>query len=141
MPNSLIGCSNNNYASREKCKKCGQTKDEAAMPAISVPGISLANYSHYFARLRGVYGSHINFALSDNPAVQSLAPISTWLFRENDNFGMQSAPSSSFTQNGRNYSFSSNERPFLLVPKGWRNGDWLCDCGFHNYSSRLEVSP
>ncbi|KAJ0098037.1 hypothetical protein Patl1_29081 [Pistacia atlantica] len=21
------------------------------------------------------------------------------------------------------------------IMKGWRNGDWICNCGFHNYSS------
>ncbi|KAA8547476.1 hypothetical protein F0562_003660 [Nyssa sinensis] len=25
-----------------------------------------------------------------------------------------------------------------MVPNGWRNGDWICNCGFHNYSSRAQ---
>ncbi|XP_006846750.3 uncharacterized protein LOC18436532 [Amborella trichopoda] len=25
-----------------------------------------------------------------------------------------------------------------MFPKGWRNGDWMCSCGFHNYSSRAQ---
>ncbi|XP_010526796.1 PREDICTED: calpain-15 [Tarenaya hassleriana] len=32
----------------------------------------------------------------------------------------------------------SNTASQALVPKGWRNGDWFCRCGFHNYSSRLQ---
>jgi len=33
---------------------------------------------------------------------------------------------------------NGNPNQFLGVPKDWRNGDWLCSCGFHNYSSRTQ---
>lgn len=73
-----IGCTNNNYASREKCKKCGQPKEVAA---------SLQSHLSYFDQLG------------------SLLPF-------------------------------SNQASAL---KEWRSGDWICTCGFHNYSSRIQV--
>ena len=80
-----IGCTNNNYASREKCKKCGQPKEVAA---------SLQSHLSYFA-------------LGPDPVDQlgSLLPF-------------------------------SNQ---ALALKEWRSGDWICTCGFHNYSSRIQV--
>ncbi|XP_009418703.2 uncharacterized protein LOC103998833 isoform X1 [Musa acuminata AAA Group] len=133
------GCSNNNYASREECKKCGQTKDEAAMPALAMPGSSLLTNAHYTGMLQGLYGSQMNSALSGNPAIQSLLPSSSWSSWENNKFGMQSALNYSFTQNSRGqYLFSGNPSELLPAPKDWRYGDWICNCGFHNYSSRTE---
>ncbi|MFS8022113.1 putative alcohol dehydrogenase [Helianthus anomalus] len=32
----------------------------------------------------------------------------------------------------------ANQVNQAIVPKGWHNGDWICTCGFHNYSSRSE---
>ncbi|CAL9750551.1 unnamed protein product [Musa acuminata subsp. burmannicoides] len=127
------GCSNNNYASREQCKKCGQSKDEAAMPAISMPAASLLTYAHYFATLQGLYGSQMNSALSGSPPIQSLLPNLSWPLGENSKYGLQSALSCPLTQYSR-----SNTSQLLPAPRGWRNGDWMCDCGFHNYSSRSE---
>ncbi|WOK92887.1 nuclear pore complex protein [Canna indica] len=133
------GCSNNNYASREKCKKCGQSKEEAAMPAIAMPGPTLPAYAHYFAMLQGLYGSPMNSALNGDPAIQSLLPSSSWSFGGKSKHGMEMALSYPLSQNIRgDYSFTSNTNQILPAPKGWRNGDWICDCGYHNYSSRSE---
>ncbi|XP_035818780.1 uncharacterized protein [Zea mays] len=33
---------------------------------------------------------------------------------------------------------NGNPNQFLGVPKDWRNGDWFCSCGSHNYSSRTQ---
>lgn len=78
-----IGCTNNNYASREKCKKCGQPKEVAALSALAIPGA--ASHLSYFTTTRG-----------PDPANQASAV------------------------------------------KEWRSGDWICTCGFHNYSSRIQ---
>lgn len=85
-----IGCTNNNYASREKCKKCGQPKEVAALSAAA----SLQSHLSYFAR-------------GPDPVDQlgSLLPF-------------------------------SNQASAV---KEWRSGDWICACGFHNYSSRIQV--
>lgn len=80
-----IGCTNNNYASREKCKKCGQPKEVAALSALAIPGA--ASHLSYFTTTRG-----------PDPANQASAV------------------------------------------KEWRSGDWICTCGFHNYSSRIQVA-
>ncbi|TMW85253.1 hypothetical protein EJD97_023436, partial [Solanum chilense] len=96
-----LGCTNNNYASREKCKKCGQPKEVAAMPAIAIPGASLPSHPNYFA---GQYQSQ--------PA---------------DRYRLLQTPG---------VPYASQTSQLLPVPNGWRNGDWLCSCGFHNYSSR-----
>ncbi|KAM7251208.1 hypothetical protein ACFE04_023091 [Oxalis oulophora] len=119
------GCTNNNYASREKCKKCGQPKEVAAMPAIAIPGA----YSHYFARAHqggGVGGQGqlvmqppIPWVVGGGPA-GIIQPTPTWPLVGNHGAAVP-------------YPSTADQ-----VPKGWRNGDWICDCGFHNYSSRAQ---
>ena len=117
--NGSIGCTNNNYASREKCKKCGQPKEVAALPAIAMPGASLPTHQHYFARAQAVPEQNMNIGLLSNgvqPADKyGIQQISAWPLDGNNSSGLPS------------------------VPKGWRNGDWICNCGFHNYSSRAQV--
>lgn len=108
------GCTNNNYASREKCKKCGQPKEVAAMPAIAMHG---PTHPHYFARPHG-------------GAIQPL--------RSNWPLGVQQPsawPLGGTHNNGVPYANQANQP---MVPNGWRSGDWLCNCGFHNYSSRAQ---
>lgn len=139
--NGTIGCTNNNYASREKCKKCGQPKEVAAMPAIAMTGASFPTYSHYFSRAPGGPEQKMNIGLMGNGApLQSLPLNSNWPVAGTDKYGVQSV---SIWPPGGNYSSelpydnSTNSNPY--VPKGWRNGDWICNCGFHNYSSRSQV--
>ncbi|XP_077219549.1 zinc finger (Ran-binding) family protein isoform X2 [Tasmannia lanceolata] len=129
------GCSNNNYASREKCKKCGQPKEVAAMPAIAMPGASLSTYGHYFARAQGGPGFKMNIGTPGN----SLPANSNWSFGGADRFGLHSSSGWPFVgSNGGGFPYPNNANQLLMVPKGWRNGDWLCNCGFHNYSSRAQ---
>jgi hypothetical protein len=139
--NGSIGCTNNNYASREKCKKCGQPKEVAAMPAIAMPGASLPTYSHYFARAQGVPEPNMNIGLMGNGAPQQTHPLSSnWSVGGSDKYGLQPAsawPLGGNHNSGLPYPDPSNQ--ILTVPKGWRNGDWICTCGFHNYSSRAQV--
>ncbi|KAM7524081.1 hypothetical protein LguiA_013983 [Lonicera macranthoides] len=133
------GCTNNNYASREKCKKCGQPKEVAAMPAIAMPGASLQTYPHYFARAQGGQDQHTNLGLLGNLALQHSLPLtSNWSLTGVDKYGVQQAstwPLGGTLNNGVPYGNQANQ---LMVPKGWRNGDWICNCGFHNYSSRAQ---
>lgn len=136
-----IGCTNNNYASREKCKKCGQPKEVAAMPAIAMTGASFPTYSHYFSRAPGVPEQKMNIGLLGNGAPsQSLHLNSNWPVPGADKYGVQ--PLSIWLPGGNygtvhHHENSTNQN--LSVPKGWRNGDWICNCGFHNYSSRSQV--
>lgn len=133
-----IGCSNNNYASREVCKKCGQSKEEAAMPAIAISGAHLPTYDHYFARMHGPLGMKMNYGISGNSPLQHLIPPNpSWSFGGPDKYGFQSWPLAGSSSNAFSYPGNANQLPD--VPKGWRDGDWLCNCGFHNYSSRSEV--
>ncbi|XP_026663075.2 uncharacterized protein LOC103714055 isoform X2 [Phoenix dactylifera] len=133
------GCSNNNYASREKCKKCGQSKEEGALPAIAMPGVTLPTYAQYFAMIHGPPGSKMNFGITSNPAIHPLPPSSDWSYREPDRYRLQSASSWSLSGNsGSEYSDASNRNQLPVVPNGWRSGDWICNCGFHNYSSRTQ---
>lgn len=92
-----IGCTNNNYASREKCKKCGQSKEVAALSALAIPGASLQAHLNYFTSVPEPIGQAGSLLAFSNPA---------------------------------------NQAPVL---KEWRSGDWICRCGFHNYSSRIQV--
>lgn len=133
------GCTNNNYASREKCKKCGQPKEIAAMPAIAMPGASVPTYSHYFDRAPGGLEQRMNIGIGSNGAVQQLPLSSIWSLGGNEKFGVNSAASWPFAGNhssGVPYENPSNQAPPVM--KEWRNGDWICNCGFHNYSSRAQ---
>ncbi|XP_068646666.1 ranBP2-type zinc finger protein At1g67325-like isoform X1 [Aristolochia californica] len=122
------GCSNNNYASREKCKKCGQPKEVAAMPAIAMPGASLPTYAHYFARAQGAPGLKLLTATNPN-----------WPFGGAEKYGFHPASGWPFLGNsGGAFPYATGAGQLLMVPKGWRSGDWLCGCGFHNYSSRAQ---
>ena len=139
--NGTIGCTNNNYASREKCKKCGQTKELAAMPAIAMTGASFPAYSNYFSRAPGGPEQKMNIGLIGNGApLQSLHLNSSWPITGSDKYGVQPVP---IWLLGGNYSSGlpceNSTSQNLSIPKGWRNGDWICNCGFHNYSSRSQV--
>lgn len=71
---------------------------------------------------------------------QSMSLTSNWNLNGTDRYGVQSAstwPLGGPLNNGIPYSNQVNQ---LMVPKGWRNGDWICNCGLHNYSSRAQVS-
>nr|XP_009764394.1 PREDICTED: LOW QUALITY PROTEIN: uncharacterized protein LOC104216117 [Nicotiana sylvestris] len=141
------GCTNNNYASREKCKKCGQPKEVAAMPAIAIPGASLPTHPNYFARAQGIE-QKLNIGLLGNGALQQQLPLSSnWSLGEAGNYESQHADryrllqASTWTSVGNStpgVPYRSQAHQLLPVPNGWRNGDWLCSCGFHNYSSRAQ---
>ncbi|MBA0599466.1 hypothetical protein Gorai_005686, partial [Gossypium raimondii] len=138
--NGSIACTNNNYASREKCKKCGQPKEIAAMPAIAMPGASLPTYSHYFARALGALEQKMNVGFVGSGAPQQFLPLSSnWSVGGADNCGLQSAPTWPVAGNQSPGAYANPGNQPLSVPKGWRNGDWICNCGFHNYSSRSQV--
>ena len=134
----VIGCSNNNYASREMCKKCGQSKEEAAMPAIAISGGNLPTHANYFARVQGLLGLKMNYGIMGNSVLQqSLSTNSNWSFGGTEKYGLQSwalAGSSSGT-----FSYPGIRNQLPEVPNSWRDGDWICSCGFHNYSSRSQV--
>eukprot|EP01018_Ginkgo_biloba_P016742 Gb_05871 [translate_table: standard] len=114
------GCSNNNYASREKCKKCGEPKEVAAMPATALPGASYQTPGHYFPRHSVGVGLGMNMGLPMPLPHQPLPLSSSWPFSGGDTNGLPSS-----VPNGS-----------LLNSKSWRAGDWICVCGYHNYSSR-----
>ncbi|XP_056176493.1 RNA-binding protein involved in heterochromatin assembly dri1 isoform X1 [Syzygium oleosum] len=136
------GCTNNNYASREKCKKCGQPKEVAAMPAVAMPGASLPTYSNYFARSRGGLEQNMNLGLGlmgSDAFKQSLPLNSSWSFGEAGNYEIQASVwSLGANSNNPGHPFANPISQYPSVPKGWRNGDWICHCGFHNYSSRSQ---
>ncbi|EYU20511.1 hypothetical protein MIMGU_mgv1a009717mg [Erythranthe guttata] len=118
------GCTNNNYASREKCKKCGQPKQQllASMPAG-------ASHPTYFARAHGGGGG-----------IDQILPLSSnWpIGGSSGQYGFQ--PSSNWPLPPTAISYANQINQLPPVPNGneWRSGDWICSCGFHNYSSRLQ---
>lgn len=111
------------------------------MPAIAIHGASLPTYSHYFARAPGGPEQKVNIGLAGNGALQQQLPLnSSWSAGGTDNYGVQSSstwPLGGNQISGLPYVNPINQPP--PVPKGWRNGDWICNCGFHNYSSRAQV--
>lgn len=80
------------------------------MAAIAMPGVFVGGQGGLQPRM-GLLGS--------STFQQSLPPSSAW-------------PLGAFAPNTNNLVQLSS------VPKDWRNGDWICNCGFHNYSSRAQ---
>ncbi|KAK2408908.1 hypothetical protein P8452_70570 [Trifolium repens] len=134
------GCTNNNYASREKCKKCGQPKEVAAMPALAMTGASFPAYPHYFSRAPGGPDQRLNIGLIGNGVPpQSLNLNYNWPVTGAGKFGVHPVsiwPPGANYSSGHLYENSISQNP--STPNGWRNGDWVCNCGFHNYSSRSQ---
>ncbi|KAL6653196.1 hypothetical protein ACP70R_012121 [Stipagrostis hirtigluma subsp. patula] len=116
----------------KNCKKCGLPKEEAAMPALQMAGMAMPAYANYIARMQSLAASgfKMNFGMAGNSALQQqLLANTNWPYGLAGRYGMQAS----------GWPFgSSNMNQFPGVPKDWRNGDWLCSCGFHNYSSRTE---
>ncbi|XP_042030651.1 uncharacterized RNA-binding protein C17H9.04c-like [Salvia splendens] len=139
------GCTNNNYASREKCKKCGQPKELAAMPAVAIPGASVPTHPTYFARARGGMEQMVNVG-SIHPSISlnsdwSVGGANQYGNQPSDLYGLLSVsnwPLRGDSISGLSYSSQANLLPPAPNGNGWRSGDWMCTCGFHNYSSRLQ---
>lgn len=111
------------------------------MPAVALPGgASLPTYSHYFARPQGgVLDLKMNVGMMGNGAPQQPLPLN-WSIPGADKYGVHPASTWSLVGNqnaGLLYANPPNQ--LLSAPNGWRSGDWLCGCGFHNYSSRTQV--
>lgn len=104
------------------------------MPAIAMPGASLPTYSHYFARFQGLLGQKVGVGPMGSGGLLEHR-LNSWSVGEYDNYGAQLA---SAWQSG--FQFPNPTNQLTPVLKGWRNGDWICRCGFHNYSSRVQVS-
>lgn len=110
------------------------------MSAIAMPGVSLPTYPRHFARAQGGLDPNMNIGLIGNSASfqQPLHLNRNWHVGGADKHGLQ--PIFSWPMGGPSglpYANLSNQS--LTMSKGWRNGDWLCNCGFHNYSSRAQV--
>ncbi|MCL7033194.1 hypothetical protein MKW94_019655 [Papaver nudicaule] len=109
------------------------------MPAIAMPGSSLPTYAHQFARAQGELALKMNFGLTSNSALQQALPFSpNWLLGGVGKYGLQTASAWPFVGSSNAGSSFVNTANQLVIPKGWRSGDWVCDCGFHNYSSRAQ---
>ncbi|OMO57059.1 Zinc finger, RanBP2-type [Corchorus capsularis] len=110
------------------------------MPAIAMPGASFPTYSHYFARPPGAMEQKVNVGLVGSAPPQQPLPLSSnWSVGRSVNYGLQSPSTWPLAGNqtaGVPYVNPGN-RP-LSVPHGWQNGDWICNCGYHNYSSRSQ---
>lgn len=109
------------------------------MPAIAIHGASFPTYSHYFARTQGGLDTKMNLGLRNGP-LQQLHPLSSnWSLGGADKYEIHASPAFPLGGNNSAISYMSSPNQILSVPKGWRNGDWICNCGFHNYSSRAQV--
>jgi len=104
------------------------------MPALQMAGMAMPAYAAYIARLQSLAASasayKMNFGMAANsPLQQQLLANANWPYGLAGRYGMQSS----------GWPFGNNNtNQFPGVPKDWRNGDWLCSCGFHNYSSRTQ---
>ncbi|XP_059592433.1 uncharacterized protein LOC100245437 isoform X4 [Vitis vinifera] len=91
-------------------------------------------------RAQGGPEQKMNIGLMSNGALQQPLPLSsTWSVGGPDKYGGQPAPTWPLGGNpSPALPFPNHANQLLMVPKGWRNGDWICNCGFHNYSSRAQ---
>lgn len=120
------------------------------MPAIAIPGASIPTHPNYFARAQGIE-QKLNIGLLGNGALQQQLPLSSnWSLGEAGKYEshpsdryrlLQASTWSSVDNSTPGFPYGSQANQLLPVPNGWRNGDWLCSCGFHNYSSRAQVLP
>ncbi|XP_019182995.1 PREDICTED: uncharacterized protein LOC109177943 isoform X2 [Ipomoea nil] len=118
------------------------------MPAISIPGATLPTHSNYFSGVQGALQQNTHIGFIGNGAIQQSLPLTShWSLGAGDKFGSQPAdhygvhPASRWPLVGNNISgvpYADQANQLLAVPKGWRHGDWICKCGFHNYSSRAQ---
>lgn len=111
------------------------------MPATAIPGASIPTYANYFVRAQGGLEPTMSIGLLGNGAPQQpLALASNWSLAGADKFGLQ--PPLSWPAGGTNSSrvlHASQANQLVAAPNSWRSGDWICSCGFHNYSSRTQV--
>lgn len=110
------------------------------MPAVGLPGASFPIHPLYFPRGQSTVDQRMNFGLLGASASQlPFAFPSNWLLGSGGVDKSRSPSSSSWhslaTQTS-GFLFANN---FQMFPKGWRNGDWICNCGFHNYANRTQV--
>ena len=110
------------------------------MPALAMPGASLQTHPHYFTRIQDVQHQRLNLGPLGNGALQQSLTLSpNWPLGGPDKFGVQPLTIVPFGRNPTNTVPYANHISQVTAPKGWRNGDWICTCGFHNYKSRAEV--
>jgi hypothetical protein len=101
------------------------------MPSM---GGFLPAYADYMAKVQQIAnaGYRMNFGMPGNSALQQqLLANANWQYGMAGRYGMHS---SAWPLGGNiTNQFQGG------APKDWRSGDWLCSCGFHNYSSRTQV--
>lgn len=135
-----LGCSNNNYASRTSCKKCNLSREEAAVPALALPGMSLLpTYAHYLSRQQQGLKTGLGSPSGSHMQSAAMSAGLGWMYgAQAGSYGLHSPTSANPGSN--NWGFGgTGSGQFLGLPKDWRSGDWMCVCGFHNYSSRDQV--
>ncbi|KAF9616270.1 hypothetical protein IFM89_029046, partial [Coptis chinensis] len=72
-------------------------------------------------------------------SIAQLPLNSTWSLGGADWYGLQTGATWPLGGGSSSSGFSHiNNTNSLAIPSGWRTGDWICNCGFHNYSSRGE---
>jgi hypothetical protein len=135
-----LGCSNNNYASRTSCKKCNLSREEAAVPALAFPGMSLLpTYAQYLSRQQQDLKTGLGSTSGVHMQSAAMSAGLGWMYgAQAGSYGLHSPTSAS--SSSHNWGFGGMASDQLLgLPKDWRSGDWMCFCGFHNYSSRDQV--
>lgn len=115
------------------------------MPAVAVPGASVPTHPPYFARARGGIEQMVNVgSLHPSMPLSSGWPVGGMGHYGNhstDPYGLHSVSNWPLGVSGIPgvlYASQTNQLPPVPNGNGWRNGDWMCTCGFHNYSSRVQ---
>ncbi|KAG2323368.1 hypothetical protein Bca4012_058859 [Brassica carinata] len=135
-----LGCSNRNYAFRSFCNRCKQprlfmdnntSQNSKWLPRIGDWICTGCTNNNYASREKcKKCGQPKEVAALSALAIPGAASLQTHL----SYFTRGPDP---VDQSGSLLAFSNtaNQASFL---KEWRSGDWICTCGFHNYSSRIQ---
>ncbi|KAL0343108.1 UNVERIFIED_CONTAM: hypothetical protein Sangu_1198200 [Sesamum angustifolium] len=111
------------------------------MPAVAIPGASVPTHPTYFARAQG--GGMMTLGALH----PSMSLSSSWPLGGTDQYGNQPTgpyglqPTSNWPPGSISdisYASQKAQLPPVSNGNGWRTGDWMCTCGFHNYSSRVQ---
>nr|GME08661.1 ranBP2-type zinc finger protein At1g67325 [Ipomoea batatas] len=133
------GCGNRNYAFRSFCNRCKQPRllvdnktppDSKWLPRIGDWICTGCTNNNYASREKCKKCGQPK-EVAAMPAIS--IPGATLPTHSNYFSGVQGA-----LQQNTHIGFIDQANQLLAVPKGWRHGDWICKCGFHNYSSRAQ---
>ncbi|CAN8257739.1 unnamed protein product [Cochlearia groenlandica] len=136
-----LGCRNRNYAFRSFCNRCKQPRlymdnntslNSKWLPRIGDWICTGCTNNNYASREKcKKCGQPKEVAALSSPLT---IPGASFQAHHLNYFARGPVPTD---QTGSSLALSNAVNQASAL-KEWRNGDWICKCGFHNYSSRIQ---